>query len=142
MVVGVATSLYRAFRRVFPERDRAALRANADARQAGTFPMSRQTGPGSPVQSVVRMVSRGYHGRAMKVEVESYAGYRGDQEPCAIHLESRRREVEEIVERWVEPGTRWFKCLVQDGTVYTLRYVEDADEWELISLARAQPLDR
>jgi hypothetical protein len=67
----------------------------------------------------------------MGVEVECYAGYRGEQEPRAFRLGERRVEIVEIVDRWMEPGWRWFKCRASDGHTYILRHDEAAGEWEL-----------
>ena len=74
----------------------------------------------------------------MKVKLESYSGYRGEQEPRAFHLDGRRLQVSEIVDRWIEPGMRWYKCLAEDGNMYIIRHEEEADDWELVSFTHAR----
>ena len=75
----------------------------------------------------------------MLSNVECYAGYRGEQEPRAFVLGERRLEVTEIVDRWLEPGRRWFKCLASDGNTYILRHDEASGDWELAAFTRTAP---
>src|SRR3970282_2185388 len=39
----------------------------------------------------------------MKIRVECYAGYRGEEEPRAFTLGERRMEVRAILDRWLAP---------------------------------------
>jgi len=73
----------------------------------------------------------------MAIQVESYAGYRGEQEPRVLFLGERRLEVIEIVDRWMEPGRRWFKCRAGDGNTYILRHDEASGEWQLAAFTRS-----
>ncbi|HUJ87119.1 MAG TPA: hypothetical protein VLX30_09740 [Burkholderiales bacterium] len=73
----------------------------------------------------------------MAVEVECYAGYRGEQEPRSFRLGERRLEVLEIVDRWMEPGRRWFKCRASDGHAYILHHDQGAGTWELAAFTRS-----
>jgi len=73
----------------------------------------------------------------MGIRVESYAGYRGEQEPRVFFLGERPLEVIEIVDRWMEPGRRWFKCRASDGNSYILRHDEAGGEWELAAFTRS-----
>jgi hypothetical protein len=73
----------------------------------------------------------------MAIRVESDAGYRGEQEPCAFWLGERRLEVLEIVDRWIGPDQRWFKTRAADGHFYILRYDALSDEWELAAFTRS-----
>ena len=73
----------------------------------------------------------------MAIQVESYAGYRGEQEPRVFFLGERRLEVIEIVDRWTEPRRRWFKCRASDGNTYILRHDEAGAEWELAAFTRS-----
>ncbi len=70
----------------------------------------------------------------MKIRVECYAGYRGEQEPGAFVLGERRLEVRELLDRWLDPAHRCFKVRVDDGDVFILRHDERTDEWELAAL--------
>lgn len=73
----------------------------------------------------------------MGIQVDCHAGYRGEQEPRAFHLDERRLEVVEIVDRWIEPGRRWFKCRAGDGNTYILRHDEASGEWQLAAFTRS-----
>lgn len=72
----------------------------------------------------------------MKLRVECYSGYRGEQEPRAFWLGERRLEVAALVDRWLAPDHRYFKCLAGDGNFYILRYDEASGEWELGAFTR------
>ncbi len=74
----------------------------------------------------------------MIIKVECYAGYRSEQEPVAFYLGERRLSVREIVDRWIEPRKRWYKCLADDAKLYILRHDEHTTEWELVSFTHAQ----
>ena len=67
----------------------------------------------------------------MKIRVECYAGYRGDEEPLAFTLGERRLEVRAVLDRWLGPGYRYFKVAASDGNTYVLRHDEARDEWQL-----------
>jgi hypothetical protein len=74
----------------------------------------------------------------MKIGVECYAGYRGEQEPRAFTLGERRFEVVEIVDRWLAPEHRYFKVRADDGRVLVLREDTVAGEWTLAGLVGAE----
>jgi len=67
----------------------------------------------------------------MKLKVECYAGYRGDEEPRAFALGERRLEVLEILDRWLAPDHRYFKVAASDGDTYILRHDNVTGEWTL-----------
>jgi len=70
----------------------------------------------------------------MKIHVECYAGFRGEQEPRAFTLGERRFEVVEILDRWVDPRHRTFKVAVADQRKFLLRHDTGSGEWELAGL--------
>ena len=74
----------------------------------------------------------------MKVSVECYAGYRGEEEPRAFTLGERRFEVLDIVDRWIAPEHRYFKVKASDGRVLVLRQDTASGDWELAGLVGAQ----
>lgn len=74
----------------------------------------------------------------MKIRVECYAGYRGEQEPRAFWLGERRIAVLEILDRWIAPDHRYFKVKGEDGNAYVLRSDEMTGEWTLGAFTRAQ----
>lgn len=74
----------------------------------------------------------------MEIRVESYAGYRNEQEPRAFWLGERRLEVDELIDRWLSPEHRYFKVRATDGDFYILRYDEARGIWELGAFTRSQ----
>ena len=75
----------------------------------------------------------------MKLRVECYAGYRGEQEPRSFVLGETRFAVLEILDRWLEPRHRYFKVKADDGRTFILRHDTLGDEWDLAALVRAEP---
>jgi len=67
----------------------------------------------------------------MKLSVECYSGYRGDEEPRAFALGARRLEVQAILDRWLAPDHRYFKVAASDGDTYILRHDDATGEWTL-----------
>jgi hypothetical protein len=63
------------------------------------------------------------------IQVESYAGYRGDQEPRVLILEGRRLIVQEILGRWRGPTGRYFRIRTSDGREYELLHEESTGLW-------------
>lgn len=59
----------------------------------------------------------------MEIEIECYAGDRGEETPRAFFLEERRIEVAEGHDRWFSPEHRYFKIEGDDGGVYILRKI-------------------
>jgi hypothetical protein len=72
----------------------------------------------------------------MRIRVECYSGYRGEQEPLAFWLGGRRLTVRAIVDRWFAPTQCWFKLDADDGHTYILRYDEPGGDWELAAYTR------
>lgn len=70
----------------------------------------------------------------MRISVECYAGYRGEQEPRSFTVGERRFEVRELLDRWLAPDHRYFKVRADDGRVFILRHDERSGEWELAGL--------
>jgi hypothetical protein len=67
----------------------------------------------------------------LAVEVECYAGYRGEETPRRFRLADRQVEVAEVVDRWLAPDHRYFKVRDTDGDLYILRHDLAGDRWEL-----------
>lgn len=74
----------------------------------------------------------------MEIRVESYAGYRDQEEPWAFWLGERQLEVAELIDRWLSPEHRYFKLRATDGDFYILRYDEAQGIWELGAFTRSQ----
>lgn len=67
----------------------------------------------------------------MRVLVECYAGYRGEETPRRFVLGERRVEVVDVLDRWLAPDHRYFKLRGDDQAIYILRNDRDSSEWEL-----------
>ena len=70
----------------------------------------------------------------MKIQVECYAGYRGDEEPRAFTLGETRLAIAAILDRWLAPEHRYFKVKAEDGRTLVLRHDTASGEWELAGL--------
>jgi len=70
-------------------------------------------------------------GEAMKIRVDCYSGYRGEETPRRFWLEEKLVEIIEVVDRWLDPEHRYFKVLGDDHSTYILRHDSTAFEWEL-----------
>jgi hypothetical protein len=67
----------------------------------------------------------------MRLYVDCYAGYRGEETPRRFKLGQRSVEAEEILDRWIGPDHRYFKIRGDDGAVYILRHDTESNLWEL-----------
>ena len=65
------------------------------------------------------------------IRVECYAGYRGEETPRRLHLGEQDVELVEVLDRWLSPEHRYFKCRGDDDAIYILRHDEMTDRWEL-----------
>lgn len=65
------------------------------------------------------------------LRVSCYAGYRGDETPRRFYLGERAVDVEEVIDRWIAPDHRYFKCRGSDGDIYILRQNIVEARWEL-----------
>jgi hypothetical protein len=74
------------------------------------------------------------------VDVECYAGHRGEQTPRTLILGDRRVTVAEVVDAWLAPDYRYFKLRDADGDTYLVRHNERSDTWEL-TMFRAEGVD-
>jgi hypothetical protein len=72
----------------------------------------------------------------VEIQVECYAGYRGEETPRAFFLGERRIEVTEVFDRWLAPDYRYFKIEGNDGGLYILRHDVMSDKWELTLFKR------
>ncbi|MGB7542800.1 MAG: hypothetical protein WA373_03275 [Burkholderiales bacterium] len=75
----------------------------------------------------------------MKIRVECYAGYRGEEEPRAFTLGERRFAIAEILDRWLAPQHRYFKVKADDGRTFVLRHDTASGDWELAGLVGSEP---
>lgn len=67
----------------------------------------------------------------MWVDVECYAGYRGEETPRRVRIGDVQLEVAEIVDRWLAPDHRYFKFKTADGARWIIRHDTLTEKWEL-----------
>jgi hypothetical protein len=72
------------------------------------------------------------------VEVEFYAGYRGEERPLRVKLGEQSLEIREVEDRWYSPGETYFRVRVAGGDRYVLRHVESQDVWSLEAYRSSQ----
>ena len=73
--------------------------------------------------------------RPFPVQVECYAGYRGEETPRRFQLGSRSVVVSEVTDRWLAPDHRYFKLRGDEGGLYILRQDGVSLEWEVVFFA-------
>ena len=66
------------------------------------------------------------------INVEAFAGAKGEETPRAFTHEGNRRTVTEIVTRWYTETHCYFRLQADDGHRYVLRYDLDKLIWELV----------
>ncbi len=72
----------------------------------------------------------------LTIDVECYAGYRGEETPRSFRLGGKTIGVTEIVDRWLAPDHRYFKLIGNDGDTYIIRHDERSQRWELTLFRR------
>lgn len=78
----------------------------------------------------------------MQIEVECYAGYRGEETPRRIRLGAATVAVADILDRWLAPDHRYFKFLGDDGALYIVRHDSHRGQWELVFYQHREKLPR
>jgi hypothetical protein len=73
-------------------------------------------------------------GSSDRIEVSCYAGYRADERPVRFRLGEVWYSVEEVLDRWYGPESRFFKVRAEDGNLYILR--RGRTGWFLVSYRR------
>jgi len=68
----------------------------------------------------------------MKITVQTYAGYKGNERPVSFSRDGRTFQIVEIVDRWYDPDHACFKVFADDGKIYLLRNDMNAESWELV----------
>ncbi len=64
--------------------------------------------------------------------VACHTGYRTEEYPQHFYIGQRRIEVDEIIDRWLDPNYSYFKLRGDDGGIYILQYQPASDCWKLI----------
>jgi hypothetical protein len=71
----------------------------------------------------------------MLVQVECYAGHRGEETPRRLRWDGRSVQLVEVLDCWLGVGHRYFKTLGADGATYILRHDVACERWELTMYA-------
>ncbi|HXV76825.1 MAG TPA: hypothetical protein VD788_10975 [Candidatus Polarisedimenticolaceae bacterium] len=66
-----------------------------------------------------------------RIDVECYAGHRGEETPRRFAVGRATIEVADVVDRWLAPEHRYFKVRGDDGGLYILRHDPVAGSWSL-----------
>ena len=72
----------------------------------------------------------------LRLGVECYAGYKGEQTPRALMLGDRRIDVVEVLDQWLAPEHRYFKVRGDDGDPYIVRQDGSSGAWTLSAFRR------
>ena len=77
----------------------------------------------------------------MKLHVQCYAGWKGDEKPVRFRLDHREYLVEEIIDQWYGPEHIFFKIRADDSNFYILRHriSEPEGEWDLVAFRENRP---
>ena len=67
----------------------------------------------------------------VRIEVECHAGYRGEETPLRLLVGDNPVEVMDVLDRWLAPDHRYFKCLGDDDATYIVRNDVRSGNWEL-----------
>ena len=67
------------------------------------------------------------------VDVECYAGHRGEETPRRFRLGERWIEIADTIDSWLAPDHRYFKVKDAQGDLYILRHDVATYRWELTS---------
>ena len=73
----------------------------------------------------------------LTIDVECYAGHRGEETPRALLVAGARIEVAEVLDRWLAPDHRYFKLKDPNGDIYIVRHDAAMDTWELTMFQRS-----
>ena len=75
-------------------------------------------------------------GLPLPVDVECYAGYRGEETPRRFGRAEAKIEVAGVIDCWLAPDHRYFKVRDGDGDLYILRNDVASERWELTFFRR------
>ena len=69
----------------------------------------------------------------MTVDVDCYAGYKGDERPVRFRMGGHEYVVDEVLDQWYGPHEIFFKVRASDGNLYILRRASTTPEgvWSL-----------
>lgn len=65
------------------------------------------------------------------LRVRCHPEYEGGQTPECFYLGEREIAVEDVIDRWLSPGHRYFKVRGDDGGIYIITHDVASSRWEL-----------
>ncbi len=74
----------------------------------------------------------------IRIGVECYAGYKGEETPRRLHFGHKSVEAVEIMDQWLAARHPYFKVRGANGAVYILRHNVAENVWELTMFASEQ----
>jgi hypothetical protein len=69
----------------------------------------------------------------MRVEMQTYSGFKADERPTGFRLNGRCYQIEEICDQWLGPDSSYFKVRANDQNLYIFEHRMASDEWSLAS---------
>ena len=72
----------------------------------------------------------------LKITVKCYSGYKGEEIPQSLFFDEKEIRVKEVIDMWLAPDHRYFKCLGEDAATYLIRHDVEDDFWELVFYQR------
>ena len=75
-------------------------------------------------------------GHLLHIEVDCYAGYRGEETPRRFGYAGAQIEIVDVLDRWLAPDHRYFKVRDRAGDLYILRHDTSSGAWELTFFRR------
>ena len=80
------------------------------------------------------------------IEVECYAGYKGEETPRAFVYQEKRYAIVEVLDRWYEEGLDpkdlrhdYFRVKTEDGEIFLIRHTPRFQAWTLCRKVPAPP---
>ena len=67
----------------------------------------------------------------MKIRVEFYSGYKGEETPRRLVIGEQVIGVAKVLDQWLAPDHRYFKVEGADGSIYIVRHDMISLQWEL-----------
>jgi hypothetical protein len=75
----------------------------------------------------------------MIVEVQCYAGRKGEERPVRFRIGEHDHMVEEIIEQWYGPDASFYKIRADDDRSYLLRHQTANDRWVVEPIQKILP---
>lgn len=67
----------------------------------------------------------------MRIRVECYSGYKGEETPRRLIIGEQVIGVVKILDQWLAPDHRYFKVEGDDDSMYIVRYDMTSLQWDI-----------